>query len=69
MRSSSSSSIPSLALFNLYELYFNVALNRKLAAANDVRANDFAELAEADFARTRKSQIDTTRSTAGSGTA
>jgi len=45
---------PISALFNLYELYFNVAFNRKLAAANDVRANHHADFAENNFARDKQ---------------
>ncbi|HET9473487.1 MAG TPA: hypothetical protein VFO82_06305, partial [Steroidobacteraceae bacterium] len=45
---------PILALFNLHELYFNVALNRKLAAANDVRANTYADFAEKCFSRDKQ---------------
>jgi len=37
------------ALSNLYELYYAVAWNRRLSAANDARANTFAEWAEAAF--------------------
>jgi hypothetical protein len=42
---------PILALSNLYQLYYTVAWNRKLAAANDSRANAFADRAEAAFRR------------------
>jgi hypothetical protein len=42
---------PILALSNLYQLYYTVAWNRKLAAANDPRANVFADRAEAAFKR------------------
>jgi hypothetical protein len=42
---------PILALSNLYQLYYTVAWNRKLAAANDPRANAFADRAEAAFKR------------------
>lgn len=42
---------PAEAMCNLYELYYAVAWNRRLAAANDPRANHFADLAEAAFAR------------------
>ena len=42
---------PILALSNLYQLYYTVAWNRKLAAANDARANVFADRAEAAFKR------------------
>jgi endo-1,4-beta-D-glucanase Y len=42
---------PVLALSNLYRLYYAVAWNRTLAASNDPRANVFADLAEAAFAR------------------
>ena len=45
---------PISALFNLYELYFNVAFNRKLATANDVRANNHADSAENNFARDKE---------------
>ncbi|HKU91524.1 MAG TPA: glycosyl hydrolase 115 family protein [Steroidobacteraceae bacterium] len=42
---------PILALSNLYQLYYTVAWNRKLAAANDPRANAFADRAETAFKR------------------
>jgi Glycosyl hydrolase family 115/Gylcosyl hydrolase family 115 C-terminal domain len=42
---------PILALSNLYQLYYAVAWNRRLAAANDPRANVFADRAEAAFRR------------------
>ena len=42
---------PVLALANLYRLYEAVAWNHQLAAAGDARANVFADLAEAAFAR------------------
>jgi Glycosyl hydrolase family 115/Gylcosyl hydrolase family 115 C-terminal domain len=42
---------PIAALANLYELYYAVAWNRRLAAARDSRANVFAERAEAAFRR------------------
>ncbi|MCE4536353.1 glycosyl hydrolase family 8 [Pelomonas sp. P7] len=42
---------PVLALANLYRLYEAVAWNRRLAAAGDVRANAFADAAEAAFRR------------------
>jgi hypothetical protein len=42
---------PILALANLYQLYYTVAWNRRLAAANDARANVFADRAEAAFKR------------------
>lgn len=42
---------PVRALANLYRLYFAVAWNQRLAAANDARANVFADQAEAAFAR------------------
>jgi hypothetical protein len=42
---------PILALSNLYELYYDVAWNRERAAANDPRANDFADQAAAAFRR------------------
>jgi len=45
---------PISALFNLYELYFNVALNRRLAAENDVRANNHADFAENNFSRDKQ---------------
>jgi hypothetical protein len=45
---------PILALSNLYQLYYTVAWNRKLAAANDPRANTFADRAEAAFKRDRQ---------------
>jgi hypothetical protein len=40
---------PIAALKNLYELYYSVAWNRRLAAAGDSRANVFADRAEAAF--------------------
>ncbi len=40
---------PILALSNLYQLYYDVAWNHRLAKANDPRANLFADRAEADF--------------------
>jgi hypothetical protein len=42
---------PITALGNLYQLYYAVAWNRRLAAANDPRANLFADRAEAAFKR------------------
>lgn len=42
---------PITALANLYELYYSVAWNRRLAAARDSRANAFADRAEAAFRR------------------
>jgi hypothetical protein len=42
---------PVLALGNLYRLYYAVAWNRRLAAANDTRANVFADRAEAAYRR------------------
>jgi len=42
---------PIEAFRNLYELYYFVAWNRRLAAANDPRANIFADLAGDAFAR------------------
>jgi hypothetical protein len=42
---------PIIALSNLYELYYDVAWNQKLAAANDPRADIFAARAEAAFKR------------------
>ncbi|HEV2701985.1 MAG TPA: glycosyl hydrolase 115 family protein [Steroidobacteraceae bacterium] len=42
---------PILALSNLYQLYYAVAWNRRLAALNDSRANGFADRAEAAFRR------------------
>jgi hypothetical protein len=42
---------PILALSNLYQLYYAVAWNRRLAAVNDPRANVFADRAEAAFRR------------------
>jgi endo-1,4-beta-D-glucanase Y len=42
---------PVLALANLYRLYYAAAWNNKLAKAGDVRANVFADRAEAAFAR------------------
>jgi hypothetical protein len=40
---------PILALANLYQLYYAVAWNRRLAAVNDPRANLFADRAQAAF--------------------
>ncbi len=40
---------PILALSNLYQLYYAVAWNRRLAAANDPRANLFADRAQTAF--------------------
>ena len=40
---------PIRAMANLYQLYYNVAWNRRLAARDDPRANLFATLAEAAF--------------------
>jgi len=45
---------PILALANLYRLYYYVAWNRRLADANDVRANTFAAQAEDAFKRDRQ---------------
>jgi hypothetical protein len=42
---------PIAALANLYELYYAVAWNRRLAAAGDLRANVFADRAETAFRR------------------
>ena len=42
---------PILALANLYQLYYAVAWNRRLAAVNDPRANFFADRAQAAFRR------------------
>lgn len=42
---------PVTALANLYELYYSVVWNRRLAAARDSRANAFADRAEAAFRR------------------
>ena len=42
---------PISALSNLYDLYYAVAWNRRLAAARDPRANVFADRAEAAFRR------------------
>lgn len=42
---------PIAALANLYRLYHAVAWNRRLAAADDARANVFADRAEAAFRR------------------
>ncbi|WP_457425767.1 glycosyl hydrolase family 8 [Roseateles sp. P5_E7] len=42
---------PVVALANLYRLYYAVAWNRRLAEKGDVRANVFADRAEAAFAR------------------
>jgi hypothetical protein len=42
---------PILALSNLYQLYYAVAMNRPMSDANDPRANIFADQAEAAFRR------------------
>jgi len=42
---------PVLALSNLYQLYYAVAWNNRLAALKDPRANGFADTAEAAFRR------------------
>ncbi len=42
---------PVAAMANLYRLYYAVAWNRRMAAANDPRANLFADQAEAAFRR------------------
>jgi Glycosyl hydrolase family 115/Gylcosyl hydrolase family 115 C-terminal domain len=42
---------PISALSNLYQLYYAVAWNRRMVAANDARANEFADRAEAAFKR------------------
>jgi len=42
---------PIIALSNLYQLYYAVAWNRKLAAAGDARANTFADRAAAAYKR------------------
>lgn len=42
---------PITALANLYELYYSVAWNRRLAATRDSRANVFADRAKAAFRR------------------
>jgi hypothetical protein len=42
---------PVQALSNLYQLYYAVAWNHRLAAVNDPRANAFADLAESAFRR------------------
>jgi len=42
---------PVLAMANLYRLHYALAWNRKLAQTGDVRANVFADRAEAAFAR------------------
>jgi hypothetical protein len=42
---------PILALSDLYDLYYAVAMNRMLAAKNDPNANLFADKAEAAFKR------------------
>jgi hypothetical protein len=42
---------PILALSNLYQLYYAVAWNRRLAALNDPRANLFADQAQAAYRR------------------
>ena len=45
---------PIAAMTNLYELYYDVAWNQRLAATNDARANYFAELAEQAFRRDKE---------------
>lgn len=42
---------PIAAMSNLYQLYYDVAWNRRLAAAQDSRANFFADAAEKAFGR------------------
>ncbi|HEX2586517.1 MAG TPA: glycosyl hydrolase 115 family protein, partial [Steroidobacteraceae bacterium] len=42
---------PIAAMSNLYQLFYNVALNRRLAASKDSRANFFADAAEKAFRR------------------
>jgi hypothetical protein len=42
---------PIAALSNLYQLYYAVALNRRLAQSRDARANFFADKAESSFRR------------------
>ncbi|HEX2584289.1 MAG TPA: glycosyl hydrolase 115 family protein, partial [Steroidobacteraceae bacterium] len=42
---------PIAAMSNLYQLFYNVALNRRLAASKDSRANFFADEAEKAFRR------------------
>ena len=42
---------PTLALSNLYEMYYATAWNRRLASRNDARANHFADIVEATFKR------------------
>ncbi|MBQ0152302.1 MAG: glycosyl hydrolase 115 family protein [Chryseobacterium sp.] len=37
------------ATSNLYEMYFNIAKNKKLAVANNAEANDYAEKAKQNF--------------------
>lgn len=37
------------ACSNLYEMYFNVAKNHKLASQKDIKANDFVDKAKANF--------------------
>ena len=60
-RTSSWSSIRSLRCANLYELYYAVAWNRRLAAAGDSRANVFADHAEARSAAIKRSRTPITR--------
>lgn len=40
---------PVIACANLYELYYNVALNRQAASENDLRANEYAEKAKEHY--------------------
>lgn len=42
---------PVQAMANLYDLYYSVAMNRKLAHENDLKANDWADHAEYCFRR------------------
>lgn len=42
---------PVRAMANLYDLYYSVAMNQKLAAERDLRANSWADRAEACFRR------------------
>ncbi len=44
---------PIIAMANLHELYYSVAWNHRLVAANDDRANEFADRAIASFNRDR----------------
>lgn len=56
---------PVQAMANLYELYYAVAMNRKLAACGDVRANQWADRAEYCFKRDSTLSYDYNHNIAG----